>query len=665
MNLTKKMSIAIGLLIAVIAIGLGSLAYVFSSRALVRVSEEALVRMTTMGASEVATSLSLRLEVLQEIANRSQLRTPNWDTQRESLAPDIERLGYLDMAVVKLNGEATYVLGENTAQLGDRAYVVKAFAGERNISDVIISRVTNQAVLMYAVPIENSGRISSVLIARRDGNALNELTDAMGFGEKGYAYVVNKNGVTVAHPNRERVMEQFNPIEAAEEDAALKDVARMLTRALEIETGVDEYTYNGNTLYSAFSPIPGTDWILVNVADQKEVLSDLNAMRVALVGSSLLLLVLGILVAFFISKSIATPIKNISNEVMRMASYELSVSEKDYASSYATKKDEVGTIAKAVKTLQTELRALVLDISKEAQSVAASAEELTATSDQSATAADEVAKTIEEIAGGAQEQARETEMGVMTTSKLSDIIRDEITLVAQLKESALKVDRLKVEGFETLSDLLSKTQENEKASSEVHDIIIETSTGADKINQASAMIQSIADQTNLLALNAAIEAARAGEAGRGFAVVADEIRKLAEQSNQFASEITSVIGELLGKIRAAVDTMKKSEEIVSAQKHSMGLTKDKFDGIASAVEQLNQITQTLDDYSGVMVSQKDQMVHMIEQLSAISEENAASTQEASASVEEQTAALAQIAQASEALTKMAEGMQQSIDRFKL
>jgi methyl-accepting chemotaxis protein len=91
---------------------------------------------------------------------------------------------------------------------------------------------------------------------------------------------------------------------------------------------------------------------------------------------------------------------------------------------------------------------------------------------------------------------------------------------------------------------VKKSEENNAIAAEIAGIIITTNEEAEKIQQASQMIKSIADQTNLLALNAAIEAARAGESGRGFSVVADEIRQLAEQSDTFAEQIVFVIKEL-------------------------------------------------------------------------------------------------------------------------
>ncbi|MBM7561432.1 methyl-accepting chemotaxis protein [Fusibacter tunisiensis] len=663
-GLATKIILYIGILVIVVTVGMGVTATFFSSNTVTEQAEASLLETSHLAAKEIKITVDGNLRVLQELANRQRVQTMEWTMQQNALAPDIEKLGYLDMAVVSPDGLATYVLTGDTAELGDRGYIQKALEGTPNVSDVIISRVTNQAVLMYAVPIFSNEQIVGVLIARGDGNMLADITNTMGYGEKGFVYMVNKKGIIVAHPDRQNVMEQVNYLDNAKEDETYASVARMVENALNTSEGVDNYTLDRIQMVVGYAPIAETEWLVLNAAFDEEVLEPVRNMRTLLIIIAAVFLLIGIVIAVIIGKSIARPITALSGDIIKISEYDLnndnSVNEK-----YMNSEDEIGVITRALNAMRQNLILLISDISQDAGSVAASSEELTATSQQSALAADEVAKTIEEIANGASDQSQKSSTGADEIDSLGEIITDELNLIKVLNQSAETVDKLKNEGFVVLKELENKTNKSNASSKEVESIVIEANQSAEKIERASDMIKNIADQTNLLALNAAIEAARAGEAGKGFAVVADEIRKLAEQSNTFANEISEVIVELGMKTQNAVETMGVTRVIADEQIVSLKETEDKFNGIAQSIESVKNVVSDLNDASDIMLKKKDQMIQIMDDLSLISQQNAAGTEEASASVEEQTAAMAQIADASEELAKLSEAMLRSISKFKM
>ncbi len=334
-----------------------------------------------------------------------------------------------------------------------------------------------------------------------------------------------------------------------------------------------------------------------------------RGLKFAIVISLVISLMLTVLMVIIIT-SITRPIAGVTQIINRQSTLDFSSDLNDTAFAYEKRADEIGVMTKALKTMEDNVREFIIKTSAASEQVAAASEELTATAQQSASASEEVAKTIESIASGASDQAKDTEKSANNVKDLGLMLEKDALYLEDLNKAAIDIDHKKNDGFSILKELIYKTQQNNAAAQNIHEIIISNNDSVTKIEVASAMIQNIATQTNLLALNAAIEAARAGEAGRGFSVVADEIRKLAEQSNSFTSEIKIVIDELKAKSLNAVNKVQDVITIVDTQANSVKQTEEKFDQIAISIDQVKEIIQKLNDSSKVMETNKNIILNL-------------------------------------------------------
>ena len=127
----------------------------------------------------------------------------------------------------------------------------------------------------------------------------------------------------------------------------------------------------------------------------------------------------------------------------------------------------------------------------------------------------------------------------------------------------------------------------------IAELILELSEYIQQIGSIIGLVEDIAEQTNMLALNAAVEAARAGEHGKGFAVVAGEIRKLADESKQAITKITSLTSDIQHTTNSTVmATEEGSKEIESGVKLA-GNIEQNFNILNEALDNMTKFIENV------------------------------------------------------------------------
>ncbi|HUQ11718.1 MAG TPA: methyl-accepting chemotaxis protein [Steroidobacteraceae bacterium] len=425
--------------------------------------------------------------------------------------------------------------------------------------------------------------------------------------------------------------------------------------------------YAGTQVLGAYAPLEvlGLRWAIVAEENADEAFAPVTAVRKKVViwssAIALVLLVLGIGVAFLLERSVTTPITKMQDTVTAISAGNFA------ARSDLGGDDEFGQLSRAFDHLLDDRVARLADAEREnedlnnsvvqlLQAVAQlSNKDLTAkapvtanvigtVSDSINLLAHETGRVLSEVTSIAAQVKLSTErvkrqaesVNATAAAERSDVERASENLanaskvMTQVAELAAASNRAAEQATTSTSTALGSVNETVRGMEGIRESIAEAEKRIKRLGERSQeitgivnLINTIAERTHVLALNASMQAAAAGDAGRGFAVVAEEVQRLAESSRQATQQIAQLVNNIQIETSDTINTVNKTiSQVVTGSElatRSGQQMRETQQSTASLVELVKRITSS----AQVQMKITTELRNRVHQIGASTEKTAA------------------------------------------
>ena len=651
-SISKKMTLFTVLLviISLLVATFASVAIIYNTTK--SLTEQTLTETATVAADRVSWELKAMQNVVIQAGCNPKLSSAVYSKgQKQAEVDSIAANFGLDRGtVIDTDGVAT-----NGNEYSDRDYFKAAMEGKNTITEPMVGRSNGKISVIIAAPLWKNGELNSEVVGCvyfvPNEEFLNDIVRDLKVNENGAAYMIDKNGTTIADFDMQLVKDGENIQKIAEEDTTYAALAKAHEKMEAGETGFAEYTSGGISKYIGYAPISDTNgWSIAVTVHSDDYMVHCFRGLIILVIICAASAAAGGIIAGIISRKIGKPIRLCAERIEKL-------SEGDLTSEIPMVKsnDEVKVLAKSTAKVVNEQKAMISDIgnilsnmahgnfdvhSKDAdntyrgdykvliESVRDINRRLNDTLSQISIAGDQVSSGSEQVSAGAQSLAQGATEQAASVEELAATIHNINAHIEATTEDCQKGRQLVDETAEYIGAANDKMNSLTAAMQEIND----ASTEIGKIIQT---IEDIAFQTNILALNAAVEAARVGEAGKGFAVVADEVRNLAGKSADAAHDTTVLI-----------------ERAVAAVENGNNITNETAQAVAEVESRSGGVSEIVNKIAGASIEQSDMVKQVnigVEQISNVVQTNSATAEESAA--------------ASEELSAQAQTLQKLVSRF--
>ncbi|HDX9630040.1 TPA: methyl-accepting chemotaxis protein [Bacillus cereus] len=327
--------------------------------------------------------------------------------------------------------------------------------------------------------------------------------------------------------------------------------------------------------------------------------------------------------------------------------------------------DEIKSLSVAFNMMLGNLRGMVKNIDTTFSYTNNQVQQIRKQTGEATKQARGVSETLAEISSGAEQSAASIQAIVSTVDTTTSIASEVEEKAKQSDELSLEMVQALGQSTRVFTSLIQGIQTLAKENEDSMQNVQKLEERMKQVEHIVSVVSEIASQTNLLALNASIEAARAGEHGRGFAVVAEEVRKLADESDHSARNISQLLRNMQDEVQQVALKMTEQVKIAKEEAERGAATELILKEMSSSVMEVADATKQISSYMNEQVSHIHQTGAQTKAVAAIAEETSAGSQEVARVTLQQSKNMVVIDQLLKDLEKQAADLKQTIERFSM
>ncbi len=430
--------------------------------------------------------------------------------------------------------------------------------GKTVVGDIIRSQVSQEPVTVLCAPLKGKdGRFLGVVGLTLKIGFLTDVVTKTKIGEAGYAYMVNKKGLIIAHPSRNLIL-KLN----LHQVAGLEPLAKAMTGG---GTGVVSYEFRNKDKISGYAPVGIHGWMVGTTQTRSEFLRPVRQMMAGISTIGVLALLGTLLIFFLFSHRLSKPILvaidglNAGAEQVAAASNQVSVSSQSLAEGSSEQAASLEETSSALEEMASMTRRNA-DNTRQADSIVKatagdirdaqdSMQALTQSMGQITSASVEtqkIIKTIDEIAfqtnllalNAAVEAARAGEAGAGFA-----VVADEVRNLALRSAEAAK------NTAELIEDTVKKVGEGDQVLSSANQAFTKVAEGAAKIGELVGEIAAASgeqaegiDQVNRAVTEMDTVVQQNAATAEESASAAEELNAQAEQMRGYVRQVAELVG---------------------------------------------------------------------------------------------------------------------------